>query len=350
MLVAQRLEHDDHMPRATCPCLSCTEDRHIRSCSNPHSCATAVRTRLRQLLPKWDPITGENPRPAKVPDLPEDTTQFLPPKQIDRLTDGLRILTKGKDLEQAPEPLQRDDADEAVVDIYLNGRAAKGADGATWAGGGIWYGADDARNMSLQLPITTTQTANNGEVHAALVCARRTHPATPLRLHSRRCALKNAMARDLEHWEDRGWVKKADRAPLQALAAELKARTTSILFVVHSADSADSPGCAGASCLAREGSRTAASDEIGLEIPRDMQLRGVKLSSLTQAVAYAGIREQKAKISRPATQNRISQVQSAIHQTYRRLPPPAQIWKSIRHKDFTRQVKNFLWKSMHDAH
>ncbi|KAJ7481429.1 hypothetical protein B0H11DRAFT_2419616 [Mycena galericulata] len=28
----------------------------------------------------------------------------------------------------------------------------------------------------------------------------------------------------------------------------------------------------------------------------------------------------------------------------------AKIWKSIRHKDITRQIKNFLWKTVHDAH
>ncbi|KAJ7655883.1 hypothetical protein B0H17DRAFT_956270, partial [Mycena rosella] len=149
--------------------------------------------------------------------------------------------------------------------------------------------------------------------------------------------------------EDKGWIRTADRAPMQALAAELKARTATTLFVVHSANSANNAGCAGASSLARDGSRRASSDDIGLEIPPELELKGAKLSSLTQAITPR-IREKRVKVSRPATENRIEQVRSGIHQTYRQLPPPAQIWKSIRHKDFTRQIRNFLWKSMHNAH
>ncbi|KAJ7711093.1 hypothetical protein B0H16DRAFT_1667823 [Mycena metata] len=34
----------------------------------------------------------------------------------------------------------------------------------------------------------------------------------------------------------------------------------------------------------------------------------------------------------------------------RNQPTPVEIWKSIRHRDFSRQVKNFLWKSIHSAH
>ncbi|KAJ6550391.1 hypothetical protein DFH09DRAFT_925930 [Mycena vulgaris] len=339
------------MPRATCPCLPCAEDRHAKNCGNPHSCATAVHTRLSQLLPKWDPRTAPSPKPVRVPDLPENTTQFLPPEQITHPTDGLRILTKGDDPEdQTLEPQQRDEANQETLDVYLEGRAGKDAEGVTWAGGGVWYGIDDARNTSVRLPATTAQTAKNAEVHAALICAKRTHPRTVLRIHTRKGTLRNVMTRDLGRLEDKGWIKVADRAPLQALAAELKNRTATTLFVVHSADSADNAGCEGALCLAREGSRKASSDDIDLSIRPETRLRGVKLSSLAQAIAYAGIREKKKKISRPATENRIKQVQSDIHQTYRRLPSPSQIWKSIRHKDFTRQIKNFMWKSMHDAH
>lgn len=40
----------------------------------------------------------------------------------------------------------------------------------------------------------------------------------------------------------------------------------------------------------------------------------------------------------------------AAQQPYDRLPAPAAIWKSIWHKDFSRQLRNFLWKCIHDAH
>ncbi|KAJ7729049.1 hypothetical protein B0H16DRAFT_1217780, partial [Mycena metata] len=46
----------------------------------------------------------------------------------------------------------------------------------------------------------------------------------------------------------------------------------------------------------------------------------------------------------------VKQVQAAIKIPAGKLPTGPEIWASIRHKDFTRQVRNFLWKSMHSAH
>ncbi|KAJ6502685.1 hypothetical protein DFH09DRAFT_1102349 [Mycena vulgaris] len=88
------------------------------------------------------------------------------------------------------------------------------------------------------------------------------------------------MVRDLGSLEDKGWIRTPVRAPIQALAAELKTRTAVTLFVVHSADSADSAGCTSAGCLAKEGSKKASLDNIDLGIQPEMQLKGVKLSSV----------------------------------------------------------------------
>ncbi|KAJ7488206.1 hypothetical protein FB451DRAFT_1025532 [Mycena latifolia] len=81
-----------------------------------------------------------------------------------------------------------------------------------------------------------------------------------------------------------------------------------------------------------------------------MQLQGAKLSALTQKIAYAGIKEFKAEITWKASDNNVKQVALATRREFNRLPTAAQVWRSIRHKDFTRQVKNFLWKSLHSAH
>ncbi|KAJ7021758.1 hypothetical protein C8F04DRAFT_972340, partial [Mycena alexandri] len=70
---------------------------------------------------------------------------------------------------------------------------------------------------------------------------------------------------------------------------------------------------------------------------------------LTQAVAYAGIKARREPVTRKATENNIKQITDAAQQTFSLYPTPAEIWKSIRHKDFSCQVKKFLWKSVHGA-
>jgi ribonuclease HI len=71
---------------------------------------------------------------------------------------------------------------------------------------------------------------------------------------------------------------------------------------------------------------------------------------MTQAVTYAGIQEQKTASARITTEANTKLIQTFIHEYYGLLPTTQQIWKSVRHKDFTRQIRNFLWKTIHGAH
>ncbi|KAF8192842.1 hypothetical protein K438DRAFT_1590157 [Mycena galopus ATCC 62051] len=157
------------------------------------------------------------------------------------------------------------------------------------------------------------------------------------------------MSQKLAVWEDRGWIGTPDRRPLQALAAELKQRTGKTTFEIQDQERTQA-GIAGAVALAKAGCLKISGDNISFRIAPEMNLTGAKLATLTQAVAYAGIKELRKKVSRKATNLMVEQVQLAIQQEYSWVPTPDRVWKSLRHKDFTRQIRNFLWKSMHNAH
>jgi hypothetical protein len=105
-------------------------------------------------------------------------------------------------------------------------------------------------------------------------------------------------------------------------------------------------GRAGATLLANNGCRDLEPRQISFETYPVFTLRGAKLKKLTQAIAYAGIKERKAPVLRKSSVNNVSQVIAAIKKVLNYSPTSAQVWKSIRHQDFTRQVKNFLWKSL----
>ncbi|KAJ7930300.1 hypothetical protein B0H13DRAFT_1595499, partial [Mycena leptocephala] len=74
------------------------------------------------------------------------------------------------------------------------------------------------------------------------------------------------------------------------------------------------------------------------------------LPSTSEAIAYAGIKEKRGAVSRIATDNNVKLIISATKQEFNRVPTNSQVWSSTRHKDFTREVRNFLWKSVHSAH
>ncbi|KAJ7662875.1 hypothetical protein B0H17DRAFT_900455, partial [Mycena rosella] len=53
--MTRRLDDPLHEENDSCACDACEEDRTGRGCKNPHACAKAAASRLRQLLPKWIP-------------------------------------------------------------------------------------------------------------------------------------------------------------------------------------------------------------------------------------------------------------------------------------------------------
>ncbi|KAJ7500156.1 hypothetical protein B0H11DRAFT_2225690 [Mycena galericulata] len=101
------------------------------------------------------------------------------------------------------------------------------------------------------------------------------------------------MTSQLPKWEDRGWIGVAEKLPLKALVAELKARTAKTFFVTledsESHATIEREGCNQAHLLALEGQRKEIPDQI--DVP---------------TLAYSGIKELKAKATRPATDELIS--------------------------------------------
>ncbi|KAJ7616835.1 hypothetical protein DFH06DRAFT_1107689 [Mycena polygramma] len=236
--------------------------------------------------------------------------------------------------------------------IFVSSTTALDASGKKVAGGGVWFGPGDTRNIKMRVPESLGQSAQTAEIVSTLLGVKKTPQGQELVIKNSKNVVRNAMTQRLQALEDRGWIGVADREPLQALAAELKARSGKTVFedtVRNSEDRIELAARAGALTLAREGCQSAAED-IDLRVHPDFKIRGMKLSTLTQATAYAAIKESKEAVSRKASDNNVKQVVSATEQNFHRIPSTAEVWKSIRHKDFSRQLRNFLWKSLHSAH
>lgn len=78
-------------------------------------------------------------------------------------------------------------------------------------------------------------------------------------------------------------------------------------------------------------------------------LTGAKLATITQAVAYRGIRERKGIPVRRGAAASVAAIQAfAVARGGLEVPIPA-IWTAIRHADLRRPVADFIWRTMHDA-
>ena len=109
----------------------------------------------------------------------------------------------------------------------------------------------------------------------------------------------------------------------------------------------------GADQMANLGARKDQPDEVELTIRPAHRLTGAKLSQLTQSIAYKGIWQKKLQLNlhlRRATTQMIDKIQNKVEDATRKIPSKDQIWKAIRYKDFSRNVRYFLWMTAHDAY
>lgn len=139
---------------------------------------------------------------------------------------------------------------------------------------------------------------------------------------------------------------------IQATIASLRGRRTATqLMWVKGHDGHERNE--GADEQANEGANKATPDVVDLQIPAELRLSGAKLSAITQSLAYKAVRERKLRLefhARHRTEININRAKEELKRAMGRTPTEARIWKAVRHKDFTRQARYFLWMTAHDAY
>jgi hypothetical protein len=99
--------------------------------------------------------------------------------------------------------------------------------------------------------------------------------------------------------------------------------------------------------LAAEGTRKdPESEEIDTKIPADTMTTGAALAEISQSLIYSHLTN-KEEIRRKATERSLEKIKDAVKELTGETPTNEAIWKSFRHKDVTKKVRDFLWKQTH---
>jgi hypothetical protein len=265
------------------------------------------------------------------------------------LTNGFRIFTNHRvptTDEDIEPPVRQPPPRELPLTISFARATTKGGEEDASAGAGVWLEDASPANTAIKIPSALGQSRANAEVIAAVIAVDTTALDMELRLENPRSGVMSAMTKGLDKWEDRGWIGVANKVPLQALATGLCERTAKTTFAI----SKSTPGSTAAADLAKNGSLMTQEDSVHLPVPPGKCLQGAKLSSMTQSLAYKGIKALRKPVSRVKTDANIKAVQEAVKEEFSFHPKSPAIWKSIRHKDIGRNIRNFLWKSLHGTH
>ncbi|KNZ75396.1 hypothetical protein J132_03436 [Termitomyces sp. J132] len=157
-----------------------------------------------------------------------------------------------------------------------------------------------------------------------------------------------AVVGNLTEKEDAGFFGHRNAGLLRATLGHLRMHTEKITI----RDITDSPESEMES-KARKMARKAVDNQRLLAlplIPTELHLIRAKLSKITQAKAYKWLREMSSPIEQPRTTRMLKEIRDSVEETCSKRPSIQQVWKSMKSRDFPRQIRIFLWNSAHNAY
>ena len=361
--LATNLKFRGHRNRRNCRCTQCRTILSSTECNNPHKCYTRAQQLIDALPTKWNPQkmqTGSGDlHNNNDPGLPADVKLFNNTTTIPGpLANAFRIFTEGPRSNSLP-PSNQDapDEDQHCTSIYTDGSCIHNGDANAEAGAGIFIAPDDLRNRSIRIPNELVQSNQTGEIIAIKEAAEKFPKDAKLLLISDSKMVLDGLNKYRERWEDQGWIGVENGLELQAMYARILERRAPTFFQWVKGHSGI-PGNEAADRAAEEGRlKPEGSDLIDLTVPDHLRLSGAKLSQMTQSLAYKTIRQLKMEspkyqeaLDRKSTGINLGRTRESALNLSQHLPTDKNIWLSLRHKDFSRKVKFFLWVTMHDGY
>ena len=185
-----------------------------------------------------------------------------------------------------------------------------------------------------------------GELLAVLHVVKTAPSNQPLRIRSDSRFAIDGLTLYAQDWEAKDWMGVKHGPLFKCTTAWIRARTaeTTLQWVKGHAGI---EGNEGADRLAAEGSqKNPDREDIDLRIPADTMVTGAALARTGQSLIYRHLTN-AGDVDRLATRRSIEKVKSAVKEIFGETPTDEGIWRSIRHKDITRKIRDFLWKHMH---
>jgi ribonuclease HI len=357
--VRQQQTPPTHRPSLYCPCNDCVQDR-AKGCYNPHECASDALTRLQKIPPKWNPMGPENP-PDLLSLTPSRKANNLQAKSnnehttfdpsltcSEHLADGFRVFTTPSTIPSSPAlrrpPLGRIPTG-CVITLYTDGACLHNGKRNAMCGGGVWAGPENPLNQAIRVP-GPAQSNQIGELAATIVAIAPVPLSQPLEIVSDSKYAIEGLTTHLQSWEDKGWIGIKNAAFFKRAAYLLRRCTAPTFFKgvkghegIERNEQSDR--------LAKEGAPNPTPHDLDLSVPNNFNVQGAKLSSLTQAIAYHGIRERMPVPPRPSSSRNIQRAREAIERYNGTIESEASIWASIRRKHFRPKIRQFLFKTIH---
>jgi len=359
-----RLRHANpnniHQDLRQCQCTSCGEDRNA-GCQDPNKCCRAAQSLIDRLKPKWKPsnrlnvdnlsLTPRRKGRNKEAKAKNKDVTFDPSVTRDGdISSYFRIFVTPnvKCINPALRPTQPANIIRHKTSVYAEGARSIDELGNISSGSGAWYNPNDERNTCLKLR-TDTNSDQIGELIAILWVVMEEPPQNDLTIISTSACALDGILGDVGKWERTGYIGIRNKEILRAIIAALRNRGGITCFRKLAKENTEN-GHHEAKNLAKQGATKELYDEPNLEIHPNFDLTGAQLTAMSQSLAYKGICERKKQKARQGTTCNLAITRHAVKEITGHFPDDRDVWKSTRHRDFSKTYRTFIWKSMHNTH
>jgi ribonuclease HI len=348
-----------HTPSPQCLCSECTRDRSNK-CRNPHACAEDALSRIHLIVSKLNPIEHGDThdslsltpsRKARNQTARENNEAVLFDPSItnkENLGECFRIFAKPEQISNLPARryyTQGINLRHREVTVYTDGACIRNGKLNAQCGSGVWFGPDHEKNNALRPP-GPHQSNQVGEIAAIIAALDSVPKFWPLKIISDSKYAINGLTTHLHTWEDNGWIGIKNAAYFKRATYLLRSRTATTSFL-WTKGHAGTIGNEESDQLAKEGAEKPNASAISLEIPKEFDLQGAKLATITQSTAYQGIRAQIPPPPRATTAENLELARTAIANYNGNLETNEAIWRGTRSRSIRTKIKQFLFKAMH---
>ncbi|OJT15040.1 Ribonuclease H1, partial [Trametes pubescens] len=234
------------------------------------------------------------------------------------------------------------------TEVFTDGCCIMNGTADAVAGSGVWFGAGDERNEGARVPYEG-QSNQTGEIYAVILAGQKVPPFVPLHVVSDSKYVVDGLTTNLRSWEDKGWIGVANAELFRDAAAGMRARSAVTTFRWVKGHS-KVLGNEEADKLARVGTeKRMPFRPRGLPLFKYMR-NGAALASMTQSLAYQGVKLAMGTAVRKATKRNLMLTAVAIKEACGRTPTEGRVWEGLRKDPVSRKVRDFLWKAIHGAH
>ena len=346
---------EGHRRTNFCTCEACRGASEL-GCTHPNKCFETAVELLNALAPRWRPESPQEPedRNSYTPTMtggdPREGIEVIMNREAADLKESIRIFTRRENLLSATalQETQDETLKNTEQVVYTDGSCTNNGTDEAKSGSGVWYGEWDPRNMAVRVP-GQRQSNQVGELLAALLAIKYAPGNQPLRIISDSKFVIEGLTKYARDWEKKDWIRVKHGPLFKCMTAWLRARSaaTTLQWVKgHSGIE----GNEGADKLAAEGAlKDPEQGEIDLRIPADTMTTGAALARTSQSLIYRHLTNEK-EMNRLTTRKSIDKIKAAIKNTFGVTPTDEAVWKSMRHKDITKKVRDFLWKHAHGVY